>query len=60
MTIPYNIKYNNIALVTILCKADESCGGSSEAWIAVTEQTIENFFANMQWTYKLYWFSMGN
>ena len=57
--ISYNIIYKS-NLITIACKADGKYGGSSEAWIAVTKQTIENFFANMQWTYKLYWFSMGN
>ena len=41
--IPYIIKYNNISLVTILCKADKRYGGSSEAWVAAINQTLENF-----------------
>ena len=60
MLIPYIIKYNNISLVTILCKADKRYGGSSEAWVAVLDQTLENFFAKTQWTLKFYWLSMGN
>ena len=57
--IPYNIIYKS-NLITIACKADGRYGGSSEAWVSVTNQTIKNFFIDMQWTFNLYWLSMGN